>query len=337
LKSGQSSQEEYRIVWPDGTMRWVRDSVMVSRGPDGQTLKLDGVITDISESKRAEALLYAQNAVLEMIATGAPLPQLLEQLLRSIEEQSPTMITVVLLVENTRLRIGAAPSLPDAYRRAIDGSPIGPHTGTAGAAAFFKKPVEVADIATDPNYPHFRELALRSGLRACRVTPILARAGDVLGTISVYYREPGACPPRDQQLIDLASHLAALAIERRRAEEALRSSEERMSRTVETNADGILILDRSGRITLANAAAERLMGMPRAEITRRSFYDPIWKISHVDGRPITEHESAFAQVLASGQAVYHVERILERPDKTHVTVSLNAAPLTDSVGNVVGV
>src|SRR5262249_7623424 len=152
-----------------------------------------------------------------------------------------------------RLRIGAAPSLPEAYRRAIDGSPIGPHSGSSGAAAFFKKPILVTDIATDSNYPHFRELALKNGLRCSWVTPILARAGDVLGTITVYYREPGQPPASDQRFIDLCNHLAAVAIERRRSEEALRSSEERLSRTVETNADGILIIDRSGRITLANA------------------------------------------------------------------------------------
>ena len=108
---------------------------MVSRGADGQTLKLDGVFTDISDSKRAEAILNAQNRVLEMIATAAPLPQLLEFLVRAIEEQAPTMIGTVLLAENNRLRIAAAPSLPDAYRRALDGTGIHPQAGICGAGA----------------------------------------------------------------------------------------------------------------------------------------------------------------------------------------------------------
>src|SRR5262249_56994975 len=95
--------------------------------------------------------------------------------------------------------------------------------------------------------------------------------------------------------IDLANHLAAIAIERRQAEESLRTSEERLSRTVETNADGILILDRSGRISLANAAAERLTGMARADMLRRDPWD-LWKISTLDGRQVGEHEFASAQV-----------------------------------------
>ena len=336
LRAGQSCQEEYRITWPDGTMRWVRDSVMVSRG-DGQTLKLDGVFTDITEAKRAETLLGAQNRVLEMIATGAPLPKLLEFLLRTIEEQSPTMIPALLLVENQRLRIGSAPSLPDSYRRALDGSPIGPTAGAVGMAAHFNKIWTVADIATDPNWTQFRDLALRHALRSCTVTPIAGRTGEVLGVVAVFYREQGQPPARDQSLSGLASRLAAIAVERRRAEEALRASEERLARTVETNADGILLVDRAGRVTLANAAAERLLGMPRDHITRYTLHNAQWKMVTLDARPLTEAESAFHQVMTTGQPVSHLERVLLRSDGTALTVSLNAAPLRDSSGHVVGV
>ncbi len=338
LRGGQSSQEEYRILWPDGTMRWIRDSVMVSRANDSQTLKLDGVFTDISEAKRAEAILNAQNRVLEMIATGVPLPHLLEQLIRAVEEQSHAMIATILLAEQNRLRIGAAPSLPEAYRRALDGAGIGPQAGITGVAVASKKAIIVADMANDPQWVQYRELAIRSGLRACWVTPIIARTGEVLGVVGAYYREAGQPSQRDQPLLDLMNHLAAIAIERRRADEAIRTSEERLSRTVETNADGILLLDRGGRVTLANAAAERLLGMPRTELTRPGRTEPFWKLSTLEGRPIAENESPFYQVLATGQPVYHLECGLERPDRSQVIVSMNAAPLRDSIaGSVVGV
>src|SRR5262249_29053553 len=140
----------------------------------------------------------------------------------------------------------------------------------------------------------------------------------------------------DQRLMDLANHLAAIAIERRQAEESLRTSEERLSRTVETNADGILILDRAGKISLVNAAAERLLGLARGDMLRRNLYD-ILTVTTLDGRAVNEHEFAFAQVLATGHPVYHMERLVERPDKSRVIVSLNAAPLRDVSGNVVGV
>jgi PAS domain S-box-containing protein len=335
LRSGQSSQEEYRILWPDGTMHWIRDRVNASRTPDAPGLRLDGVLTDITEAKRAEALVAAQNAVLEMIATGAPLHDVLAFLVRSVEEQSAAMICAVLLVEGGRLRIAVAPNLPEAYKRALDGTGIGPEAGISGTAAYHKKAIVVADIASDSRFTHFRELALRNGLRACSVAPVMARSGEVLGTISVYYREPGLPPPRDQRLIDLMNHLSGTAIERRRAEEALRTSEEQLSRTVETNADGILLLDRAGRVMLANPAAERLLGQPRSEIMAHSIHD--WKLATLDGRPVPDHELPLVQVLASAAPIDHLERILERSDKSRVIVSLNAAPLRDSHGHVVGV
>jgi two-component system cell cycle sensor histidine kinase/response regulator CckA len=337
LRGGHSSQEEYRIVWPDGTMRWIRDSVMASRAADSYILKLDGVVTDISDAKRAEALVSTQNQALEMIATGSSVPQVLDYLLQSIEAQSPHMLCALLLLEQGRLRLASAPSLPDAYRRALDGSPVGPDAGVCGVAAHTRQPVVVADISVDPQWTHYRDLALRNGLRACWVTPVLARNGTVLGVMAVYYRQAGQPPARDQHLIGVVDHLAALAIERRRAEEALRASEERLSRIFETNADAILIIERAGRITMANAAAERLFGLPRHEIVRRNFNDPAWKISLVDGRCVSAQDFAFSQVLTTGQPVYGVERVLERPDRSQVIVSLNAAPLRDSAGNVVGV
>jgi PAS domain S-box-containing protein len=262
---------------------------------------------------------------------------LLEQLIRAVQDQSRSIIVTILLAEQNRLRIVAAPSLPEAYRRALDGSGIGPQAGIPGAAAAWKKPVIVADIARDTQWTQFRDLAIRNGLRACSATPIIARTGEVLGVVCAYYREAGQPPPQDQPLLDLVNHLSAIAIERRRAEEALRTSEERLSRTVETNADGILLLDRAGRITLANAAAERLLGMPRAELTRPGRTEPFWKLSTLEGRPIADTESAFAQVVATGQPVYHLECMLERPNRSQVIVSMNAAPLRDGAGNVIGV
>lgn len=173
LRGGQSSDEEYRIAWPDGTVRWVRDSVMVSRSQDGKSLKLDGVITDVTERKRAE--------------------------------------------------------------------------------------------------------------------------------------------------------------------EALRANEERQARIFETIADGIMIIDRNGSITQVNAATERILGLPRDQITRRTYNDPAWRVGYIDGRHVADHDFVFSRVLGSGRPVYGVERLLGRPGKDAVVVSINAAPLHDATGAVVGI
>ena len=167
---------------------------------------------------------------------------------------------------------------------------------------------------------------------ACAATPILAKNGDVLGVYAAFNRQPRPPSAREQGLVDLSIRLAAIAIERKRDEEALRASEERQARIVETIADGILLVDREGRITQANAAAEKLLGLPRAEITRRTYNDPAWKITTADGRPVPDREYAVAQVLLTGHAVYGVERAFWRPGRGRIVVLVNAAPLRDSAG-----
>ena len=119
-------------------------------------------------------LLKAQNRALELIAQGAPLPNVLDVLLRAIEAQSPGMLGSILLLDSdgVTLRHGAAPSLPELFTRSIDGESIGPRAGSCGTAAFRREPVIVEDIAADSLWDSHREFALRHGLRACWSTPI---------------------------------------------------------------------------------------------------------------------------------------------------------------------
>jgi len=134
-----------------------------------------------------------------------------------------------------------------------------------------------------------------------------------------------------------AVHIMADVTERKRAEEALREHEERLARIVETIADGILILNQEGRYTFANAAAERILGLPRSAIVQRTYNDPAWKVTRMDGKPCTEEDLIFIQVMQTGNSVYGLEQIFERPDGTQIVLSRNGAPLHDASGAIVGV
>ncbi len=150
--------------------------------------------------------------------------------MRETEAQSTDgVLCSVLLVDETgqRLLHAAAPSLPDAYNAAAHGLAIGPSAGSCGTAAFERKPVFVTDIAADPRWAGGKDLAAAHGLGACHSTPILSSHGRLLGTIAMYYRRPHNPGAHDRQLIERATQLAGIAIERRQAEEALRESEER--------------------------------------------------------------------------------------------------------------
>jgi PAS domain S-box-containing protein len=159
-------------------------------------------------------LLHIQNRVLERVARGAPLNETFDLYLRAIETQSPGMLCSILLLDEdgVHVRHAAAPSLPDAYVRAIDGSPIGPNAGSCGTAAYRREPVIVADIDTDPLWADYRDQALQHGLRACWSTPIFDDTRRVLGTFALYFRMPGRPNPRHRQLIGVTTHTAALAI-----------------------------------------------------------------------------------------------------------------------------
>ena len=122
-----------------------------------------------------------------------------------------------------------------------------------------------------------------------------------------------------------------------RAEQALKESEQRLARIFETIAEGIIMLDRDGHITFANAAAEKILGIPRSDITKRTYYDPTWQISAVDGGPFPESRLPFARTLDTGEPVYDVEFAIQHPTGRRVILSVNAAPLLSAEGALVGV
>src|SRR5215510_13178395 len=126
-----------------------------------------------AERKRAEALLAGEKRLLEMIAKGDSLPMVLDALCRLVEQLTPGSLSSILLLDpdGRGLWHGAAPSLPKEYMDAIDGVVIGPAAGSCGTAAYRKASVIVSDIAQDPLWTEYRDLALPHGLRACWSTP----------------------------------------------------------------------------------------------------------------------------------------------------------------------
>jgi PAS domain S-box-containing protein len=182
-----------------------------------------------------ESLPLLNETLLGMIRTQASLPNILEVLCTHIEQRHPGLHCSVLLldVDGTTLRHGAAPSLPVEYSNLVDGIEIGPCAGSCGTAAYRKQAVVVSDIAADPLWANFRQRALPHGLRACWSTPIASQDGKVLGTFAVYYREPRTPEAEHVQLVAHATHLAGIAIEHDRAKAELRAAEARYRTLVE--------------------------------------------------------------------------------------------------------
>ena len=232
-------------------------------------------VRDIGERKRSGALSAGQARLLALVAEGTPLAELLDLVARFVEEQSSEVLASILLLDRdgVHLRDGAGPSLPESYREAIDGIAIGPAVGSCGTAAYRREQVVVSDIANDPLWSDYRELALGAGLRACWSTPVLATDDALLGTFAMYYREPRRPDPHDLQLVGIAMHVVSIAVERSLAEQALRRGEQRYHDLFENANEPIATVSLDDVLTEVNAAFERVIGYSRAELLGSNLRD----------------------------------------------------------------
>jgi PAS domain S-box-containing protein len=218
---GSHFDVDFRIVLPGGAIKYVRSTGHPVRNISGDLVEYVGTSIDVTERKRAEALRDGESRILEMIARDAPLEEILENLVRVVEAQFAGLLCSVLLLDEDgqHVRHGAAPSLPEPYTKAIDGLCIGPKAGSCGTAMYRREPVVVTDILQDPLWEPYRGVAEPYGLRACWSTPILAHSGKALGSFAMYYREPRSPSPPETRALEMATHLAGIAIERKLARE----------------------------------------------------------------------------------------------------------------------
>lgn len=233
---------------------------------------------------RLELQSKSEMEVLELLAKGESLPSLLRFLASSYETMYPGLLCSILLLspDGLHLKHGAAPSLPVAYCKAIDGAAIGEYAGSCGTAAYTRETVFVSDIATDPRWRDYKDLALENGLAACWSIPVFSTQQQVLGTFALYYSTPRS--PQADEIVSLirGAHLASLAIERAQNEIKLR----KLSQAVEQSPNSIVIADLDANIEYANAAFVMSSGYSLAEVTGKNVlhtskmspvdYDDMW-------------------------------------------------------------
>jgi PAS domain S-box-containing protein len=266
-REANSLDFEHRLLMPNGSIKQLHVIAHAIRN-NLQEIEFVGAVMDVSARKQAEALVAGEKQLLELIARGGALAPILDALCRYGEKMSGNALVSILLVspDGKTLRHGAAPSLPKSYTSAIDGAPIGSQAGSCGTAAYRKEPVFVSDIATDPLWAKYNYLAIPHGLKACWSTPIFSTTREVMGTFALYSREIGNPIPEQQNLIEQMTHLAALAIERERAEVALRRSESRFQGILEIAEDAIISVDSHQRVLLFNQGAEKVFGYTPSEL-----------------------------------------------------------------------
>ena len=327
---GESGTMEFQIAGLKGTPRWLETHATPMRDDLGKVVSLLSITRDITARKQAEAIIACQTKVLEMMATGVPLAATLTAMLQSIEAFAPGMLGSIVLLDadGVHVRHGVAPSLPDSFNHAIEGQPIGPRAGSCGTAAFRREPVIVEDIATDPLWSDYRELALAHGLRACWSTPIFDEHQRVLGTFAIYYREPGLPTALHRRCIALATSLATIAIGRNRAEEVFHRQQVLLTTVVEGTSDAVFAKDLAGRYQIINAAGAQALGKTAADVIGRPDAELI------PAEVARRFRETDEEVIASGQIRMQEEQAVFSTGTRYFFA--NKAPWRDAAGRIIG-
>ncbi len=330
-------EHEFRVQGRDGGVRWLSARARVTQRGEAPSEHVVGTLQDVTARKRSEAAERAQNRVLERIAAGDPLPDVLAEIVAVVDAQTSSLCSL-LRVEDGRLRLGAAPHLPDAYNTAIDGIPIGPSVGACGTAAYRGEVVVSEDIATDPLWVEYRDVALSHGLRSCWSMPVVAGAsthqaqGRVLGTFALYRPHPSAPDEHERAVVARAAHLAGIALERDEATRTIRESADRM-RQLEIVRDHVFWICTAPdlKVVYMSPAAGKLLGRPDHEVMHdlASWNESI----HPDDRARVD-ETIAKWVMAPDISTFEIEFRIVRPDGAVRWVSDRGTVVRDASGGL---
>lgn len=221
-------------------------------------------LLDISARKRSELREQARSRVLELLASDAPLREILEAIVLGIESSNREMRASIMLLDRRgeRLFTGAAPNLPEHFIAAVNGMEIGIGQGCCGTATFTGKRVVAENIGQHPYWRHWREVAERAGLAACWSQPIPGTTRKTLGALAVYSPQPQPPSADDLWSIEQAAQLSSIAIERHRAAEELRASEERWKFAIDGSGDGLFDWDIASGAILLSPRWYEMFGYP---------------------------------------------------------------------------
>jgi formate hydrogenlyase transcriptional activator len=333
LKAQQPGEAEARVRRFDGHYRWFLFRAVPLLDEQGTVARWYGTHTDIEDRKQAETLLGGGNRILEMLATGCPLSEILDALCRLIENITSGSLCSILLVDpvHNRMKHGAAPSLPLTYNESIHGRPVNLDAGPCGMAASVKGQVIAADVASDTRWDKsgWRELAMAHGLQACWSTPILSSNDAVLGTFAIYSREPGRPTTQHQHLIGQITHLATVAIEQKYAEDKLRQDERELRQITDAIAQLISVLGPDGNLLYVNRLVLDYSGLIVEDIMADDFRVRLFHPDDLE-RVKTERQQGLEH-----RAPFELEVRIRRKDGQYRWFLIRYNPLSDEEGRII--
>ena len=286
----------------------------------------------VSSNREAQkqSVLFSSESVLNilrLILAGAPLDEVLTIIAQLVESRGDgTLCTIWLPEENgKKLHCAAAPSLPG-FIVGAGSMLIGPKGGSCGTAVYRRQPVYASDILEDPVWDHYRDRLLPFGIRAVWSRPLFTRDGKVLGTFAIHYRETRSPSQVDLQLIENASHIAGIAIERHIHEEALRRERDRLRLLLEITSSVTSRLDLRQvfealstnlfSIMQCDVSALLLPDLESGELRVTTLYNPGARGPFREGSLVPMNSSISGQVLRKGKSIRidSFEQVREDPE-----------------------
>jgi two-component system NtrC family sensor kinase len=287
------------------------------------------VIRDVTDWKRAEETSEWQRRVLESIATGVELRDVLATIAHFHEAQCPGTECAFHLIDDDglTLRSASAPSMRPEFVESMDEIVVGPHSSTCGTAVYRREPVITPDITTDRLWNDYRALALEQSYRSCWAMPIRSPQGRVLGALTMYTRQLHTPSASELKVSALATQLAGIAVDRAHAAESLRQSEASFRSFVENSPIGIYRATGTGRLLAVNASLVQLLGYESSiELLQVEMDDDLF-VSTVD------RDRLLRQLEAHGE-LRSAEMEWKRKDSTTLTVRVSARAYRDERGSV---
>lgn len=264
--------------------------------------------------------------ILELISAGSPLNDVLAAIARLVESQVEGMLCTIWLPdeEGKRVRCAAAPSIPG-FLDNVGSMAIGPKGASCGTAIYRRESVFVNDILADPLWDDYRHFVTPFGFRSVWSRPLFARDGKALGTFAMHYREARSPLPSDIQLIENASYITGIAIERHLNEEKLRHERDRLNLLLGITNSMSSKLD---LCHLVQALSTNLLSvtrcdfcallLPNSEETLRLtiLYNPESRGSITDGALVPINGSTCGKAFRTGkhERVHHFEDYRNDPE-----------------------
>ena len=265
--------------------------------------------------------------ILRLISAGSPLPETLKVIARLVESQGEGLFCTIWLPDEqgNYLYCAAAPSLPG-FSDHVGRTEVSPKGASCGSAVYRREPVYVTDILTDPSWDDYRHLMLPYGIRSVWSRPLFTSDGTVLGTFAILYRESRSPDPADLQLIENASHITGIAIERHMSEEELRRERDRLRLLLEITNSMTSRLDLRRlvealstnllRVTRCDFCALLLPDADSGQLRVTTLYNPEGRGSLCDGTLIPIHGSSCDKAFRTGKTQHfnHYEEVRDDPE-----------------------